>query len=374
MRFFCAALSLIVGFLTVSSVMLTAEDGTKLQIDLQDGSRLIGPTKIKTLGFDIGFDELRIPLHQIYRLDRVDEQDEAPTYRVQLSNNDVITGDLLENDIPVKTVFGDVALAERFIRAIEFINVDDLSRLPVTRGLLVHYSFDNARDGLAVNEAGKNHNGTAANVTRVGKRTGRMAIRVNKRSSIQVPHSDDLCPETLTIGGWMFFDTPASGYEMIASKTNPSSWYGGYGFYRSSGDTVYFFVNNYSSSVLRAQVACNSWNHLLATYGDGQMKLYLNGVLVQATKIQGSRHGGLVDHVTSPLSIGADSGHGGWDGMLDDFVVYKRELSPSEIVRLFEVGKRRLPSSRECSRSRGRDSVDFGYGEEGGGPPAEAVE
>jgi hypothetical protein len=78
------------------------------------------------------------------------------------------------------------------------------------------------------------------------------------------------------------------------------------------------------------ELPVNAWSHVAVTYGNGALRLYLNGQLLR-------EHTGMtlpLDTTTLPLHIGADSGGGSvFSGIMDAVSVWNRPLSVEEIRR-----------------------------------------
>lgn len=78
------------------------------------------------------------------------------------------------------------------------------------------------------------------------------------------------------------------------------------------------------------------WYHLVGTRNGNEMKMYINGVLVTTGSTFGlqpyygdntTAHIGLRCNYTQPF-----------DGVIDDFAIYDREITPSEVMKLYQDG------------------------------------
>ncbi len=118
---------------------------------------------------------------------------------------------------------------------------------------------------------------------------------------------------------------------------------------RYSGDSknLYFFVNNYSSSGVKAEIPYNKWSHLGCTFDGTTIKIYLNGKLAESKDLKAA---GLLQagqppvlHTTTPLTFGGDGDtYYGWQGRMDEVVFYNRALPAEDIRRLYDVIPRLL--------------------------------
>ena len=125
----------------------------------------------------------------------------------------------------------------------------------------------------------------------------------------------------------------------IVTKATSGSWTGGFGLarYPSSPD-AHFFVNDYSAETAHAQSPDNTWTHLVGTYDEQTLTLYVNGVKAASVIPQGS-YGGAIQHGNSPLLIGQGPNGYGWFGKIDEVMLFNRVLSPREINSLYQLTK-----------------------------------
>ena len=99
--------------------------------------------------------------------------------------------------------------------------------------------------------------------------------------------------------------------------------------------------NNYTS--VRAPLSLNQWHHVAGTWdrAGGDMKIYMDGVLVMQTNTSLVPIGVLDPGSEPAIGIG---NHGGTyhqfplNGLVDDFAIYNRALSATEIQNIFNAG------------------------------------
>jgi hypothetical protein len=93
--------------------------------------------------------------------------------------------------------------------------------------------------------------------------------------------------------------------------------------------TVAFPVNNYA-------VSPNTWYHVAVTYNNSNLVTYVNGASINNTALTGNF---VVSSANSRLRIGAmgstSGNNGGFNGTIDDFRVYNRALSATEVSTLY---------------------------------------
>lgn len=328
-----------------------------LHVVLVDGSRIIGSPKNTSLEVDLGFGALEIPLK---RIRRADFQDGGRTIRIELTNEDVVTGTIRRESFQLETIFGTVTLLPRHCKSLEVRPKNLLGWLPTTRGLALYYSFDRVGDGVVTNLAGDKHVGklNGTKWTREGLRGG--AVELGRSTRIEVPHDPDLCPPTMTLAVWLKPHGDQSGYRVIVGKTAASSWHDGYAFVRMPGqeNKVHFFVNSYTESMARAEMPSEGWSHVAGVCDGTHVTIYVNGKKMDTVPLRktsrqprgeesedaGSDSSGVaaprdqaIRHSLMPLYIGSDARGYAWNGTLDELVLYRRALSSTEIQRLYEA-------------------------------------
>lgn len=83
------------------------------------------------------------------------------------------------------------------------------------------------------------------------------------------------------------------------------------------------------NDVSSGQVADGKWHHLVATYANSTISIYVDGVL---------RGSGVVPistgFSTAKIGVGVEGGNN-FSGQLDDIRIYRRALSASEVAGLF---------------------------------------
>ncbi len=335
----------------------TTDDTHRIRVSLNNGSRLVGTTRLNAFDVDLGFKVLEIPIQRVLRVDRILGVQGA-SHRILFRNGDVLTGRLRNKLIELDATFDTLSLSVGLVSKLEVLEFS--SEMPIQDGLLLHLPFDCDNDSEILDHSSVDHDihSDSIKFNSVNLR-GRVAV-FKGRSQIKVAHSEALCPRNLTIGGWMYPTKTAQSYQVIAAKTNPSSWNGGYGLYNYPDNTIYFFVNGYHSTYVQAKLPLNRWSHVIGICEDRCIRIYINGEMVQQTSInqvateesrERSFNGGVTHHVDTPLYLGADSNHNSWDGLLDDFVLFNRALNDYEVRSLYRVGSgaAHTPMDRELS-------------------------
>src|SRR3546814_13330453 len=109
--------------------------------------------------------------------------------------------------------------------------------------------------------------------------------------------SSDVCssdlalrPRNLTLEAWLKPDEGGGTYQGALFKASSSAWTDGYGLVRV-GDSIRFFIDNWTETYVEAPLAIGSWQPVAATYDGAALRLYLDGATV-AEQAHSSEGGG----------------------------------------------------------------------------------
>ncbi len=333
----------------VSEAKADDPPGAKIRVQLIDGSQLLGAASDESIRVQLEFAELTIPLTKIRRVEWVGKE---RTTRIELENGDQLSGKVLAESMAMKAIFGKVNLPLTLLQSIERLPPSTLGFIPIRDGLVAHYSFDHGQEAIANDDASEKYNGQVkeAKWLEKGKRGG--AIQFDGNSSVTIPHDKALNPsKAVSVSAWIYPRDERAGYAMIVGKTTGSSWSGGYGLVRMSGDAdnVYFFVNGYTTSMVKAPVPSGAWSHLLGVCDGETVRIYLNGKEAQSIPLSptysaapaAATTGPLLE-VEMPLMFGSDMSQYYWKGDLDEVAIFNRALSEKEIIRIYEAGAQQL--------------------------------
>lgn len=139
----------------------------------------------------------------------------------------------------------------------------------------------------------------------------------------------------ISISVWVKADDQIDGWSAILSKWNTNS-YSPHGYYLGINPVGLRLRWNLSSNILELDTSfpLNRWTHIVATYDGTNMKLYLDGELVDQLPFSG-----FIDIVDVPLRIGSQSDYSdsfsGFHGAIDDVLIYNRALDEVEVERLY---------------------------------------
>ena len=206
-----------------------------------------------------------------------------------------------------------------------------------TNGLVGWWPFN----GNANDESGNGNNGTVNGATLTSDRNGNVNkaysfdgvddfIEIQSNSNLQLTNNYTLC-------GWfnadVFFNTNVSDRSII-SKVQSSGWNGGYEVIIGGNTNDIAHVGNVAGNnfVLGSTgYSIGVWYMFLVTYDGNTMKLYMNGILVNSTTINGN-----LQTSNLPLLFGKRDGNIQYfDGKLDDIGIWNRALTQQEITALY---------------------------------------
>ena len=85
----------------------------------------------------------------------------------------------------------------------------------------------------------------------------------------------------ITVEAWIKPAQGISSRDTVLAKTSSSGWSDGYGMYYENGRII-FWLNQFNVVNVSAPVAIDAWSQVVATYDRSNLKLYVNGQLVDS--------------------------------------------------------------------------------------------
>jgi hypothetical protein len=141
----------------------------------------------------------------------------------------------------------------------------------------------------------------------------------------------------LSVSFWVKLDEQMGRYAVVLTKSKSWDWNDGWGFVNpsnSSGDTLRFFVEGYSSNYVETTIGISDgWVHIVATYDGSVMRLYKNGVSEANNSVSG-----LTINSNDPIRLADDDGSGGdstLKGVIDEVKIWNTVLTSIEIQHIF---------------------------------------
>lgn len=312
----------------------------RLELDLVDGSRLIGSPALTTFPVQTPYAKTAIPITQFRRIAMADDHE---TSEMIFRNGDRIKGILDLKALDVETVFGKVSVNIVHVRAIE---VRARHRIPGVRpstapdqGLVLHYAFDRDLGKTVTDARNPESRGTAvqdAAWTRDGLRGGAFAFG-GGGGYVQASSPQGLTIATLSL--WLKVEALPKAAPFAAV----SYCGGGQNAMEHDKDirvmpdgTFAFYTWNGGAG---AQVTSTTkltegnWYHVVGVVDGAKIKIYLDGALEAATDAGPSWGGGSCFVLSFVKSFGPT--HESYRGSVDELRIYDRALSEEDVKRLF---------------------------------------
>ena len=219
-----------------------------------------------------------------------------------------------------------------------------------TNGLVGWWPFNGNANGLSINANNGTVNGASLTADRYGNANKAYSfdginnyIEAQSNSSLQLSAA-------YSIGLWFkanIFNNGPYGYTII-SKIQSSGWYGGYetmiGETNSIGGVNHTGNINGNFQLPYSGLSSGNWYSVIVTFDGTQLKLFVNGNLVNTLNQSGTLQTG-----NDPLRFGRRGGGGIYDqwfnGTIDDIGIWSRALTPCEVKKLYTSGSFSVSSS-----------------------------
>jgi hypothetical protein len=239
---------------------------------------------------------------------------------------------------------GGAIMRRRLIYLISFVLVLALAGNAFTAddpSLVIYYSFDDVRSIIA-DESGKGHDGTVqGNVTAEpdGKHAG--AANFASGSYLDLDGSnfpaEDIPTSAMTLAAWVKCESTGEHHTIFDARTGAGTWII-HPELRSEGQCRWV-LRAYGMSPIfdihAGSVTWDEWLHYAGTYDkeSGKAILYINGQVVSEVDLPGGTDiaGDWGDGARVGLNI--DSARP-FTGLMDDFFMFKRALSQSELKKV----------------------------------------
>ncbi len=216
-----------------------------------------------------------------------------------------------------------------------------------TNGLVGCWRFEEGSGTTALDSSGSGNNGVITNATystdTPSQSISSYSLRFNTtdtgfaKSYVIIADSPSLRPNSsLTVAALVKTSVVQSRPAVIIGKQYSYALFDSYCLWYEWG-LVNFYLKTATNAkyISIAQPPTNQWHYIVGTYDGSFMRLYVDGV----EKVNGTFTGAIV-YDNLPLSIGADSDradhllHQGWDGFIDEVLIYNRALSQAEIAQI----------------------------------------
>ncbi|MEI7436431.1 MAG: LamG domain-containing protein [bacterium] len=326
------------------------EPQLRLELDLIDGSLVIGVPGIGSVPVETPYAKLRIPLKQIVTIKIGRDRETAS---LDLQNGDKLKGVINLETIKLKTLFGAVSIGIKYIAALRVtaIPVDvtketEAACVPtgadLSKGLVAYYPFN----GDAGDHSGNQNHGKLVGAAFEDAGSAK-ALRVNGNASsyVKVQRAESLEPaDGITISMWIKgVPGQAAGYGWGTLLRKADNFQPGY-FIRGGGVSGFNLDQNPTRERLLNIVAVGflpftekRWQHIAATYSRaaGLAKTYQDGALVNQSPLADRLlHSG--DLYIGGADVFGDDG--GFNGLIRKLRIYNRALPVAEVLALCNKG------------------------------------
>lgn len=321
---------------TVGTVWAGEDEGEtqlRLEVDLVDGSHIIGTPSIASVPVQTSYAKMDVALKEILTI-KIAEDHETASF--DLRNGDKLKGVINLEPIKLETVFGSVKIGAEHIRDLRVVLSGGALPKTLRKGLVLYYSFDGDKDGKVTDENWEKNNGEAkgAKWTSNGKFGGAYEFD-GKDDYVLVPDSPDWDFGTgdLSVAFWFTKSNTNRAHAMsFGTDQNNLSFnfddglYGSWVYWMGSGTPHVWTKNSYHDG---------KWHHLAFVRTGGAFKLYMDGECVDQVELASNIK------ITGPLIVGAGSSTGGWwwNGTIDEVMVHNRALSESEVKQIYDAQK-----------------------------------
>jgi hypothetical protein len=315
-----------------------AEPQLRLELDLADGSHIVGTPSFESLAVQTSYAKMDVPLKEILAIKIGEDHENAS---LDLKNGDKLKGVVSLGPIKLETLFGKVAIGVEHIREIRVALSGGVLPEALRRGLALYYSFDRDEGGKVTDQSDKRQDGAVrgAKWTPNGKRGGAYAF--NGKGDYIDTGANFSGMREMTVCGWSYFtETPADSsiITQYGGQQSDNVWAlfsaaNGKGaavnFCPASGGDYNFYGNNYEMK---------TWKYLCVTYSAGKsLTLYENGALVKSLSVPDSP----LRRADNTAKVAASQGLTGYwgSGLIDEVMIFDRALSESEVKQIYDVQK-----------------------------------
>lgn len=345
------AAAALAGCMMVAEQDKKEEQPLRLELDLTDGSRVVGVPGIESVPVQTPYTRKDLPLKQIRTL-KIGKDRETVSF--DLRNGDQLTGVLTLGSVKLETVFGKVSIDINHIRALSVMLPRGGLPDELRNGLMLYYPFDLDGGMRVADRSGQGNHGAVEGAvwTPDGKVGG--AYEFNGRDSyMDAGKSTNLNPrEALTLAVWVKPDRRVRSGTGFGSVIIRWDTMGGV------NERTYLLGMDQAMSVMRARVSSDgteggvaqpmgstlagneTWCHFACVWDGAQVSLFRDGERVDSVPCAGIKIS-----PSTRTGIGAAIGRSGdpsishFCGAIDEVMIWNRALSPEEVKRLYEAQK-----------------------------------
>jgi hypothetical protein len=138
----------------------------------------------------------------------------------------------------------------------------------------------------------------------------------------------------------------ATGIRVLIGKLNHASPYNGYNLLLSSGKIQFQLVNTWLTNYLLVDSSGSTynstgWKHLVLTYNGSSnssgVKMYINGSPISTTSVANTLTSSTLTSIQFTIGTRNNNAYY-WSGLIDQTAVWNKELTQSQITKLYNSG------------------------------------
>jgi hypothetical protein len=322
------------------------ESPLRLELDLVDGSCIIGIPGIKSIPIQTPYAKMDIPLKQIAS---VKIEDDRETASFELSNGDKLKGVFDIKPLQLETVFGQAS-----------VSIEHVTRIAVLPGasplgLVLHYSFDKDDGDTIVDSSGRQHHGTLAGGTTYEDAVAGKGIKTSSKDTYVICRAPEL-----TVDGWRQLTVTAwvklSRYATYGNLVNRGKEGAGGGFGMSVGGvyggkpydggfSVRLGEKRSVSVKVKRFADLNQWYHVAGVYDGRTVTYYVDGNVIASTDVPDElRNEAIKEDSGTDLVVGKSAGRRSWldthiNGMIDEVMIFDHALPQTRIRQIYNSQK-----------------------------------
>ena len=199
-------------------------------------------------------------------------------------------------------------------------------------GLVGWWMMDEGTSTIARDFSGNGNNATFSGtpVWSPGKKG--KSLLFNGSNSVTTPDADVLDITTnITLSVWYKKTVGSGTNKWLVDKGNVNSSYAMF----IEGGLKMRLVKPGSQDCTVTEPSEGVWHHAVATYDGSNMRVYVDGVLLNTCAATGA-----ISTTATGIRIGAFEGNGyAFNGNIDDVRIYNRVLLPNEVIALYGTGQ-----------------------------------
>ena len=340
------------------------EPQVRFELDLVDGSHIIGTPSIESVAVQTSYAKMDVALKEILVI-RMEADHE--TASLDLRNGDKLKGVVSLRPLKLETVYGNVSVGVEHIRELRVVLSGGSLADVLKQGLVLYYSFDRDEGGKVTDKSGHGHdgevsdaiwtpNGKLGGAYQVGKQDGPIYRRrgmappkwgtaqpggggAYQVGHIQAPDNDawSFGTKPFSICLWFKFSAPPAGEQDFLGHNEGLGERSKWAFQMQNGN-LDFHINNPSRENYR--IAAYPWSpqtdryyHLSVTRNGDTYSIYVDG-----KRVSTDTNTLPIPVAKAPLTIGqAERLY--VEGVIDEVMIFNRALSDAEVKQIYDTQK-----------------------------------